>query len=508
MREVTAPISLSANLAQRCLASGLGEMQSVPAHDRCQQMGPQYGCECASIRHSLSHAILGSSNAHEIRRRLALTTLMLMLACLTGCTILPRLFGNDHAAKRAQELQELQTKGMRFADEYVGRMIGPIAALQTADSTATERLAAQAWKVSQATSAYTIASGSNPHANALDFVVLATLSRMAVEDQWVGGHFGERARPLYDVHRRLETIAWELVADVLNDVQKQQLRSLIDTWRARNPKVEAVAYIHFATFAHSIEQTGEPLDTSMLSLVGLDPLANLDPAVHQIAQTRELAERAIYYAQRSPYLLEMQVERLTYQLAVMPETGQILADVGRTSRAAEQAGNLASALPTVLAREREATIEQFVTAFSEQQRKLRTVVIELRQTLEAGTATSDSLNATIRSLDTLVARFKGTQPSPEQALPPSRPFNIVEYAEAAREFAKTTRDLEGLIRTLDSGAPGVVAITHGAFADAKYLVNYIFWHIAGLLLLLVVLLFAAALAYRVLFARIGPHGET
>jgi hypothetical protein len=441
-------------------------------------------------------------------RRLALMTLMLLLAGLTGCTILPRLFGNDHAAQRAQQLEELQAKVMRFADGYVGRMIAPVAAFQTGDSTATERLAAQAWKVSQATSAYTIASGSNPQANALDFVVLAALSRMVVQDQWVGGQFGERARPLYDVQRQLETLSWELVADVLNEGQKQNLRSMIETWRARNPKVEAVAYIHFASFAHSIEQPGQPLDTSLLSLVGLDPLASLDPAVHQIAQTRQLAERAIYYAQRSPYLLEMQVERLTYQLAVMPETGQILADVGRTSRAAEQAGNLVSALPTVLAREREAAIQQFVTALSEQQQQTRTLVVDLRQTLEAGTTTSDSLNATIHSLDALVARFKGTQPSPKQTRPPARPFNIVEYIEAAREFANTTRELEGLIRTLDSDAPGVVAMTHGAFADAKNLVNFAFWHIAALLVLMVVLLFAAAVAYRALFAHIGPRGKT
>jgi hypothetical protein len=433
---------------------------------------------------------------------------MLMLAWLTGCTILPRLFGHGRAEQRAQQLQELQAKGMRFADQYVGRMIAPINALETADSTAAERLAAQSWKVSQATSAYTIATGSNPRANALDFVVLATLSRMVVEDQWVGGKLGERARPLYDVHKRLETLSWELVDDVLNEGQKQQLRSTIENWRARNPKVEAVAYIHFASFAQAAQQAGQPLDTSLLSLVGLDPLASLDPAVHQIAQTREFAERAIYYAQRSPYLLEMQVEHLTYQLAVMPETGQILADAGRSSRAAEQAGNLASALPAVLAREREATIEQFVTALSEQQRQTRTLVVELRQALEAGTATSDSVNATIHSLDTLVALFKGPQPSPKQALPPSRPFNIVEYTDAAREFARTTRELEGLIRTVDSGAPGVVAMTHGALADAKYLVNYTFWHIAALLVLLVVLLFAAAVSYRVLFARIGPHGKT
>jgi ABC-type transporter Mla subunit MlaD len=161
----------------------------------------------------------------------------------------------------------------------------------------------------------------------------------------------------------------------------------------------------------------------------------------------------------------------------------------------------------VLAREREAAIQQFVTALSEQQQQTRTLVVDLRQTLEAGTTTSDSLNATIHSLDALVARFKGTQPSPKQTLPPARPFNIVEYIEAAREFANTTRELEGLIRTLDSDSPGVVAMTHGAFADAKNLVNFAFWHIAALLVLMVVLLFATAVAYRALFARIGPRGK-
>ena len=36
----------------------------------------------------------------------------------------------------------------------------------------------------------------------------------------------------------------------------------------------------------------------------------LDPAVREITQSRELAERAIYYMQRTPDLLDMQIERL------------------------------------------------------------------------------------------------------------------------------------------------------------------------------------------------------
>ena len=38
----------------------------------------------------------------------------------------------------------------------------------------------------QSTAAYTIASGPNPVVNALDMIVLATLSRMVVEDYEVG----------------------------------------------------------------------------------------------------------------------------------------------------------------------------------------------------------------------------------------------------------------------------------------------------------------------------------
>jgi hypothetical protein len=464
--------------------------------------------ERISLRHSISHANPCSRRATGMVRRLALPILMLMLACLTGCTILPRIFGNDRAERRAQQLQELQAKVTRYADQYVGRMIGPINALQTANSSASDRLAAQAWKLSQATSAYTIASGSNPHANALDCVVLATLSRIVVEDHWMKGHFGERARPLYEVHKELEALSWELVADVLDEEQKQQLRSTIAAWRARNPNVEAVAYIHFASFARSIQQTGQPLDTSLLSLVGLDPIASLDPAIRQIAQTRQLAERAIYYAQRSPNLVEMQVEHLIYQLAVMPETGQILADMGRTSRAAEQTGDLVSALPAVLARERRATIEQFMTALSQEQQQTSALVVQLRQALEAGTAASDSLNITIHSLDALAARFKGTQSSPQPAPSAAQPFNIAVYTDAARELANTARELQDLIRTANSSAPGVSAISRGAFVDAQQLVNYAFWHVAALLVLLVVLLFSAAVAYRVLVARMASRART
>lgn len=161
----------------------------------------------------------------------------------------------------------------------------------------------------------------------------------------------------------------------------------------------------------------------------------------------------------------------------------------------------------MLAREREAAIKQFVTALSEQQMQTRTLVRELRQTLEAGTAASDSINAAIRSLDSLMARFQALKARPEPALFQGKPFNIAEYSTAAREFAATTRELEGLLRTLDSGAPGVVTLANGVFANAKSLTDYIFWRVAALLTLSVALLFAAAVGYRIVMARAEPRAK-
>lgn len=52
-----------------------------------------------------------------MRRRLALATLILILTSATGYSIVQHLVGSDRAARRAQELQDLQTRVMRFTVE-------------------------------------------------------------------------------------------------------------------------------------------------------------------------------------------------------------------------------------------------------------------------------------------------------------------------------------------------------------------------------------------------------
>jgi hypothetical protein len=167
-------------------------------------------------------------------------------------------------------------------------------------------------------------------------VVLATLSRMVIDDTWVGGGYGKGVQNVQETYRSLEADAWRLVKGVLNEEQTASLRQTITQWRAKHPNVRAVSYIHFRDFALAAAPSDQnPAGTtSLLSFVGIDPLSNLDPAVQEIAQTRQLAERAIYYMQRAPDLLDMQVERLTYQFAAMPETRELLASADRSRSSA------------------------------------------------------------------------------------------------------------------------------------------------------------------------------
>lgn len=434
-----------------------------------------------------------------------------LVGALAGCGLMSKLTGADKKAEEeAVKYQQLQLGVMRFADEYAGRIADPILAFKRETNDAAERLAAQNWLLSQTTSAYTVASGPNPVANALDMVVLSTLSRMVMEDSWVAEKYGERAVQLRDAHVRLEPRAWSLVDDVLTEGQKEQLKKVIDDWRARNPHVRGVAYIHFHDFAKAIGQPspGEARQPgSLFGLLGLDPLSDLDPAVREITQTRHLAERAIFYMQRAPNLIDMQVERLTYQFTSLPETKALLVDVERASLAAESAGKLMGQVPDIVARERQAAIAQFTDALYAQESQMRELAVALRGTLEAGTATSDSLNATIRSLDALMKRFEkpeGAEVATEEPAVPKKPFDIADYAQAAREFSATARELQTLVASIDAGTPGLANLTQQATGDIKGVIDHLFWRLVVLVVIVIVLTVIAILTYKLIARRVFP----
>lgn len=109
----------------------------------------------------------------------------------------------------------------------------------------------------------------------------------------------------------------------------------IATWRAKNPMVALVGFVHFAELAESAGMSPEARRKpgSLFGLIGLDPLAELDLAVRQIEQSRLLAERAIFYMQRVPYVLDLRTERIVSQATLSPQIERANASLERASHA-------------------------------------------------------------------------------------------------------------------------------------------------------------------------------
>jgi len=430
-----------------------------------------------------------------------------LAAVLCGCRTIEKADPRKRAAEeRTHQLQRLQLEVMRFADEYVGRSREAVTQFQKGLEDPDERLLAQNWKVQQASSAYTIASGPNPVSNALDMVVLATLSRMVVDDTWMAGQYSARAKPIRDTHRSLEDGAWQLVNGVLTPEQVTKLRELIVQWRAEHPQVRSVAYIHFRDFAEAFgpTQQGNAGPSSLLSIVGIDPLSNLDPAVKEIAQTRQLAERAIYYMQRAPDLLDMQVERLSYQFAAMPESRSLLTSVDRVSLIGSSSDRLVDDLPHILDHEREALVAQLTETLNSQSATLGTLAGQLRAALQAGTDTATAVNGALQSFERISGQFtKKPEASSAPPQPPGPPFDIRQYTEMLEQAAVTARELETLAQRSDVLVPALRSATQDASLQVRAILNHLF----VLLLLLVVVIAAAALLAALAYRRITVRLE-
>ena len=433
--------------------------------------------------------------------RVLLVLLVAAATVLSGCGVTNRLFRDRAAEERAAALLQLQLSVMRFADEYTARVTERIAVFQQATNDPAERLAAQTWLVSQATGAFTIAAGPNPELNAIDMLVFATLSRMVIEDRWVGELYGPRAEGLLVAHRALEDRVWGHADVFLTAAQIDELRASIKAWHRDNPIGRAVPFIHLEDFAFATSATraGRGSSTSIFSFIGIDPLANLDPAVRELAQSRQLAERAVYYGQRVPKLISMETQRLAFEMAVTPESLRVLDSVDRIGGAARATGNLAADLPRLFAEERSAAIEQLTGVLDERQGELQALAAELRATLEAGGTTSDSVRETIATLDTLLARFD--RPASATARTDSRPFDVTEYTEALRMLGETAQHLQVLLAQADGKAPALDQASARAVEHVSSLVDHVYWRIVQLILILVAACVLGALGYRAIARR-------
>lgn len=154
----------------------------------------------------------------------------------------------------------------------------------------------------------------------------------------------------------------------------------------------------------------------------------------------------------------------------------------------------------MFAKEREAAINQLMQEIAAQERSMLELTSALRGALEAGTATSDSMQTTIGALENLMGQFQSPE-SAHASAAPTKPFDIADYTAAAREFAGTARELERLAQRLDEESPGLARVAAGASAELTRVGDHTFWRLIQLGLALVGAGLIAALVYRVVASR-------
>lgn len=410
-------------------------------------------------------------------------------------------------------VRSLQIEVMRFADNYVAVIARAADDIKEKSDGPEVRLVAAKWKLEQATAAYIDASGANPVVNALDIIVLATASRMVMENHVAERTFGAPAETLLGTHRMLETNAWTLVSAVLKPEQQQELRDIIQEWRRSNPQQRNVVGLRFREFMGAFGKTQRRSSSSPTSLFGLlflDPMASMDPTTAAIEETRNTAERAMYYTQRMPTLLNWQIELLAYEMAVQPETRQMLSDTRQFAKSSEVFAKTAEQLPKIIDEQREAAIKQVMKELVPQEKEAkeilaaaRGVVVEARETLKAGSATADSINTAIKTLDEFVRSVSKTNDSSVSTN--QRPYDILDYATTARDIGLAAKDLTALLTLANDGASRLAQVRQQTAADAKAVVDHTFNRALILILVLVFGALFAGLLYRGITRRSGAR---
>jgi hypothetical protein len=400
----------------------------------------------------------------------------------------------------------LQVELQRYGDEFSGRSVAAIEEYARRAGTPEARHQALLWKVSLSSAAVSIASGSSPLANLLDFLAVATITRTMLEERVARSPEGEVFLPWLETSRSLETNAWKLAHGVFTPAQQQELRENVRNWWEANAGARGTFFARPQEFSSLIRQSHRKTDKpgSIFALVGLDPTSGLDPAVREVTRTRLFAERAMYVAERMPFLLRWQTELLAAEFFETQQVSTALTNVSRLtestdrlSRAAESASATAALLPDRVSAERKAILD----ALEAQQGKLRELSAEVSRALAAGEQMSTSLNTTITTFDALMKRFGVGEPDFGPPDTNSPPFNILDYAQTAERIAAMAQQLDVLIKdansalaspALDQRLAELNKVSGQAKADAKSVLNHAFLLGVGLILLV----FAWAVVHR------------
>lgn len=365
---------------------------------------------------------------------------------------------------------QLQSQLMNFADSFTSMLASAFARYDTQSPSAEERFIILSLVQYTASSAVTIAAGSNPDDDLLDMVALVSLGRMVYEEDGLR-IYGSRVEPIVESFQKAEKDIWNIVDKILTQNQQQELKSIITDWREANPEVFFFPYIRFGDFYSGNQSSAESRAKGLFS--------SIKNATQEVEAMRLMAERAVYLGSRLPLMtggfLDIWVSRLNQN----PEVKRMMDDVHQFVLVSEQFASLTENISqerekTIeqvvvnmtnlmrvslediskkVSKEREATINQFMNRMSEERKdtiedfiseeqRIHGLLTDLKQTLSVS-------NELATSTLTLVDRLDIGKTESGDASPLKEPFDIKDYQVTLVKASDVIQQLDRLLVTFD-----------------------------------------------------------
>lgn len=445
------------------------------------------------------------------RSRLLVTAIAILL--LPGCTLvkgtlqIPDMIIDALLpfSRRQQppDAVEVQSLVIRFADHYLQGVTRSMQYIKR-DGKRIEPRELTRRRIQYTNDVLAIATGSNPYANLIDMVVLVTLTRLRVEGYWARQGNDPSLERIMQVFTDGDRQIWRISGSMLTPDQQSELRTSLLNWKAKNPKLRLAPDMSDLDFVAEIRDFNQARrssnQASVFNLLMIDPLSGLDPAAKELAETRMMAERAMFLSRHMPELIRWETEFLTMNTLDNPEIKKLLSDTTQMAESANRFSEATAKLPDVIAAER----AQLITTLKTERQGLTTLATESKNALAAGKQMADSANATLRSFQAVVAQLQSKPSDPN-----SEPFRIGDYVTAASELTRTSERLIALLGAFnDTIAPDniqhvsnrVDELSRQVEARSRAVVDYAFRKtlIAGALLCVMVL--TAVLLYQMLAA--------
>ncbi|MGJ0485269.1 MAG: hypothetical protein ACR65R_12195 [Methylomicrobium sp.] len=345
---------------------------------------------------------------------------------------------------------ELQSQLLRFSDNAINTLNLAAGRLQREDDKIPRRRSILLRRINTTNDILAIATGANTYANLLDMVIFASLNRMNVEDYWMPKFFGESAKPYLRASQDVEKEIWRIAETVLKKDQISELRAAIQAWHAQHPDTRSPRDLGSMGFAAQIAQmnrsTSEGITSSVFNLLVIDPLAGLDPATRELANTRLFAERGLFLARYLPTLIRWETSLLVIQTAETPQLEKLLDNAAQLSASADRFSQTMERMPGLISAER----QQIIKALSEQQPGLTKLATQTEKALDAGKAMSDASSLTLQSFQDVLRQLETRSSNPN-----AEPFRIKDYTAAAVQINSAAQDLVRLLQALNQIlAPG------------------------------------------------------